>query len=96
MKRMKRRPWYGYTYIIKKYLRLILTKLFLSIKLKMSVKKELPSVKIHSEKLNLNFTVYYQNETDASHQHCYIMTVHDLGCDCKDFSKTDNLKLIIF
>ncbi len=45
--------------------------------------QKLTSVRIHSDKLNLDFNVYVQDETIKSQQRCYIMTVHDLGCDCK-------------
>ena len=43
----------------------------------------LDGIKIHSDKLNMDFTVYIQDQTIKSQQRCYIMTVHDLGCDCK-------------
>ena len=45
-----------------------------------TLKKPSPVI-IHSTKLNLDFTVYLQDETTASQQRCYILTVHDLGCD---------------
>lgn len=44
--------------------------------------KKLAGVKIHSNKLNLDFTAYLQDETNPNQQRCYIMTLHDLGCDC--------------
>jgi len=38
---------------------------------------------IHSENLNLDFNVHIQGDrTNDTQQKCYIMTVHDLGCDC--------------
>jgi hypothetical protein len=45
----------------------------------------LQGTKIHSEKLNIDFTVYVQDQTIKTQQRCYMMTVHDLGCDCKMF-----------
>jgi len=47
----------------------------------------LEAVRIHSDKLNLDFTAYVQDETTPSHQRCTIMTVHDLGCDHTSFQE---------
>jgi hypothetical protein len=44
---------------------------------------DIQTLKIHSDKLGLDFTVHVQGQLVASQQKCYIMTVHDIGCDCK-------------
>lgn len=46
---------------------------------------QLKSVKVYSTKLNLDFTVYVQDETGLSQQRCTIMTIHDIGCDHTEF-----------
>ena len=43
------------------------------------------TITCYSEKLNLNFVVNIQNESAQAQQRCFIMTVHDLGYDCKSF-----------
>lgn len=48
---------------------------------------ELQVVKVHSDRLNLDFTVYVQDQTLKTQQRCYIMTVHDLGCDYSTFTE---------
>lgn len=50
---------------------------------KLKLGKGLRGTKIHSGKLNLDFTAYIQDETSSLHPKCFIMTIHDLGCDCK-------------
>lgn len=55
-------------------------------KIKQQIKQSLPCLKpisIHSDRLNLDFTVYVQEEEEMNQQRCTIMTVHDLGCDRK-------------
>jgi hypothetical protein len=37
----------------------------------------------YSDKLNLKFIVNIQNQATMAHQRCFILTVHDLGKDCK-------------
>ena len=41
------------------------------------------SVNCYSEKLQMSFKVHVQNDAIACSQRCYIMTIHDLGFDCK-------------
>jgi hypothetical protein len=44
----------------------------------------LEAVKIYSEKLDLHFKVYVQDETKLAQQTCCILTVHDLASDRKN------------
>jgi hypothetical protein len=44
----------------------------------------------------MDFTVYIQDQTIKSQQRCYIMTVHDLGCDCKFYDKKKEIFLKIY
>ena len=57
---------------------------------------ELQVVKVHSDRLNLDFTVYVQDQTLKTQQRCYIMTVHDLGCDCKYLWKHKKKNIFLF
>lgn len=41
------------------------------------------SVNCYSDKLQMSFKVHVQNDAIACSQRCYIMTIHDLGFDCK-------------
>lgn len=51
---------------------------------------QLKITKIHSDKLKLDFTAYTQDETSPMQQRCYIMTIHDLGCDHTSFEEFIN------
>lgn len=40
-------------------------------------------VKIHSDRLDVDFVVHVQDETNPAHPKCHVLTVHDIGCDRK-------------
>lgn len=46
-----------------------------------------------STKLNLNFQVHIQNDTNLSTQKCFLMTVHDLGSNRKNIHQPQQQKL---
>lgn len=47
-------------------------------------------IKIHSNKLNLDFTVFVENDDITTKQKCYILTVHDIGADHTSFKRFIN------
>lgn len=44
-------------------------------------------IRVHSDKLNLDFLVFVQNDTIATQQKCFILTVHDIGTDHSRFKE---------